>query len=141
MAWSVLGSRHADGLAGPNIELRAVPWANQTSAIELAISEGPAVVGAHIFDAVDDLIDLDENNESIVDFEGLGLVGPNLVPWTNVMKRRHGRWLFHSYCRTWRAIAAPRASRTVWMVMRSKICWKNPVTIIRIASDLVNPRD
>jgi hypothetical protein len=27
------------------------------------------------------------------------------------------------------------------MVMRSKICWKNPVTIIRIASDLVNPRD
>lgn len=46
-----------------------------------------------------------------------------------------------SYCRTWRAMAAPSASRTLSMVIRSKICWKNPVTIMRIASPRVNPRD
>lgn len=34
------------------------------------------------------------------------------------------------YSRTRRAIARPSASRTDSMVIRSKICWKNPVTII-----------
>ena len=46
----------------------------------------------------------------------------------------------HSYSRTRLAIARPRASRTLSMVIRSNTCWKNPVTIMRVASLRVNPR-
>ena len=46
----------------------------------------------------------------------------------------------YSYSRTRRAMANARASRTFSIVMRSKMCWKNPVTIIRMASLRENPR-
>ena len=107
----------------------------------MSVPESSSVVSAHILDAMDLAIDFDQDDESFVDFEGLRLGWTDLLPGANVMKFRHLGCFFHSYCRTWRAMAAPRASRTLWIVMRSKICWKNPVTIIRIASDRVNPRD
>ncbi len=46
----------------------------------------------------------------------------------------------YSYSRTRRAIAKASASRTLGIVTRSKTCWKNPVTIARIASFRVKPR-
>ncbi|MFN9940173.1 MAG: hypothetical protein ACK56I_11945, partial [bacterium] len=36
-----------------------------------------------------------------------------------------------SYSQTCRAMAKPRAFLTLSIVIRSKICWKNPATIIR----------
>ena len=47
----------------------------------------------------------------------------------------------HSYSRMRRPMASPSASRTLSIVMRSKICWKNPLTISRVASLRVRPRD
>ena len=37
-------------------------------------------------------------------------------------------------------IACPSASRTDSIVIRSKICWKKPLTISRVASFRVRPR-
>ena len=48
------------------------------------------------------------------------------LEWRGLEWRSEAYW----YSRTRRAIARPSASRTDSMVIRSKICWKNPVTII-----------
>jgi len=48
------------------------------------------------------------------------------LEWRGLQWRSEAYW----YSRTRRAIARPSASRTDSMVIRSKICWKNPVTII-----------
>ena len=48
------------------------------------------------------------------------------LQWRGLQWRSEAYW----YSRTRRAIARPSASRTDSMVIRSKICWKNPVTII-----------
>ena len=48
------------------------------------------------------------------------------LEWRGLQCRSEAYW----YSRTRRAIARPSASRTDSMVIRSKICWKNPVTII-----------
>ena len=141
MARCVFGCWHAHGFARPDIELSPMPWANQAIAVELTITKGASIVGAHVLDAMDLVVDFHKHHESIIDFEGLRLVRADLVSGANVMELGHCGCFFHSYLRTWRAIAAPSASRTLSMVMRSKICWKKPVTIIRIASDRVKPRD
>lgn len=51
----------------------------------------------------------------------------------------HGRTRY-AYSLTRRAIANPSASRTLSIVIRSKTCWKKPLTIIRVASRRVKPR-
>ena len=100
MARSVLGGRHAKRLTGPNIELPTVPVANQTLAVALYNSGRPAVAASHIFIARRNTTHMHQKHQPLVAIRRGGVVGSNLVPWTNIMKRRHSLWLFHSYCRT-----------------------------------------
>lgn len=131
-----------------NVELGAVTWANQTKAVEFAIAEGSTVVGAQVLNAVDLVVETNQNHEAIEDLHRLGLSGMKLCQLAHILKvvvvsddRNLSSLARYSYCLTCRAIAAPNASLTDSMVIRSKICWKKPVTIIRMASPRVKPLD
>ena len=89
VAWGVLGGRHAHGFAVLHIELRTVTGTNQALAIELPISQRAAIMRAHVFNAEDLTREINQNNESLIDFEGLwGILG-QFVPFANILVVEH----------------------------------------------------
>lgn len=89
MAWGVLRGRHAHGFAILHIELGTMAWTNQALAIELAISQRATIMGAHVFDAEDLTRYVNQNNESLIDFECLWGVFGQFIPFANVLVFEH----------------------------------------------------
>ncbi len=89
MTWRVFGCWHAHRLAGFDIELGTMPWADQAIAIERTIAECASVVGAHILDAMNLAVDFDKYDEAVIDFERLRLVWAYLISGANVIELRH----------------------------------------------------
>ncbi len=139
---------HAHNMPISNIKLGSMPRANQAKSFEFTIAQGPSVVSAQILDAVNLVVEANQYHKAVEHFHGLGLSSVQLRELAHILKvvvvgddRNLFRLARYSYCLTCRAMAAPNALRTDSMVIRSKICWKKPVTIIRMASPRVNPRD
>jgi hypothetical protein len=89
VAGCVLGSRHTHGFSILYIELRSVSWANQAVAIEFSVSEGAAVVRAHVFDAVHILSHVDEDYKSLVDLKGFWCVWSQFAPIAYILEFGH----------------------------------------------------
>jgi hypothetical protein len=129
VAGGVFGCGHAHDLPISNIELGSMPRTNQAKSFEFAVAQGPSVMGAQILNAVDLVVETNQNYKSIEHFHGLGLSGVQLRELAHILKvvvvgddRNLSGLARYSYCLTCRAMAAPNASRTDSMVIRSKIC-------------------
>ena len=70
MARCVFRGGHTRHVPVADVEFCAVPRANQTMAFEFTITEGAAIVRAHVFDAKHLPIQLDDHDKAIFDFEG-----------------------------------------------------------------------
>jgi hypothetical protein len=70
-----------------HIELGPVSRAHDAEPIEFSITEGPTIVCAKVFDGVNLTIDDHDQNESVIDLEGLRDVGLEFGQFANVMKR------------------------------------------------------
>src|SRR5262245_29300736 len=101
-----------------------MPGTGDLIAAQLPFPQRAAVVRANIVDAVEFSRHVKQHDQPVVHLQQLlariGKVG-NAGDFDEL---RHGYW----YSRTRRAMARPRALRTLSMVIRSKTCWKKPVT-------------
>jgi hypothetical protein len=62
---------------------------NQTLAIELSIAQRSAVVGTHVFNAEDLTRKINQNDESLIDFECLWGVLGQFIPFANILVFEH----------------------------------------------------
>ena len=145
MGQSVFRGGHRERRAIANIELCAVPRTGNRMVVEMAIGEGSAVVRANVIQAIELTAHFHQHDDRIVHLQQLLARVRHIRSFHHPNKIGH---IYHSpltthaykYSRTRRKIVRPNTSRTLSIVIRSKICWKNPLTMRRVASFRVRPR-
>jgi hypothetical protein len=123
------------GAPGADVELGAVSRTGDGVPAQLALAQRAAVVGADVVQAVEPAADVEQNDDRVLDlvdcFPGSGRSVVLAILTKSVM-------VCSLVLPDPRAMARPSALRTLSIGIRSKICWKKPLTIIRIASRRVN---
>ena len=79
-----LDRRHAEGLAGPDVESRTVTRALDLAAEQLAFREWPAVVGADVVDRVKGSLDVENGDSAAVHCDQFLATGRQFAPIRNL---------------------------------------------------------
>ncbi len=66
---------HANRIAGSQVELGAMPWADQAVGIHFSVSKRSAIVRTEVFDAKNLAIEHCQNHKAVIDLKGQGDVG------------------------------------------------------------------
>jgi hypothetical protein len=73
------GGRHAERLAGADVEAGAVAGAGDFAAFERAVRQRLTVVGADVFDGVEVVADVEQEGGRFVDDDGFAAAGREFV--------------------------------------------------------------